>query len=473
MDASYRTALTRALAHALDYLAALDRAPVGATTGLDELRARLGRPLAEEGCEAARVVDDLVADTTGGIIGSAGGRFFGWVIGGAVPAALACDWLTATWDQNAASYACGPAEAVIEETVAGWLTELLGLPATASVAFTSGSQMAHLTCLAAARHFLLSRLDWDVERKGLAGAPRLRLLTSSEYHGSVDRAVRFLGLGLDAIETLSVDDEGWLRPAALDAALATGEAAPTIVLLQAGDLNIGAFDPFAELVPIARRYGAWVHVDGAFGLWAAASPVYRHLLAGVEAADSWVTDGHKWLNVPYDSGYAIVNHRDAHKAAMTYHASYLQRSEAVREPKDWNPEWSRRGRGVATYAALRQLGRAGIAAMIERCCRHAANLANGIGELPGAELLWAPRLNQGLVRFRDPRPGATASDHDRQTDRVIANVAAAGEAFFTGTTWRGVRAMRVSVCNWQTNESDVARSIAAVRAVLEQSARAA
>lgn len=467
MESAFRAPLTRALAHALDYLDGLERAPVGATASLDELRARLARPLAAEGCAAEQVVDELVADTAGGIVGSAGGRFFGWVIGGAVPAALAADWLTATWDQNAASYACGPAEALIEEVAGGWLKELLGLPMSASVAFTTGSQLAHLTCLAAARHDLLARLGWDVEQDGLVGAPRIRVLTSSEYHGSIDRAVRFLGLGQSAIETLPVDAEGRLTPASLAEAFAIGGDVPTIVVLQAGDLNVGAFDPFADLIEIAHRHGAWVHVDGAFGLWAATSPRYRHFLAGVEAADSWVTDGHKWLNVPYDCGYAFVHHPDAHRAAMTFHASYLQRSEAVREPKDWNPEWSRRGRGVATYAAIRQLGRGGIAALIERCCRHASVLADGIGALPGAELLWVPRLNQGLVRFRDPRPDATAADHDRRTDAVIAAIVAGGEAFFTGTTWRGVRAMRVSVCNWQTSESDVERSIAAVKAVLD------
>lgn len=467
MESPFRAPLTCALAHALDYLVDLERAPVGATASLDELRGRLARPLEEDGCAAEQVVDELVADTAGGIVGSAGGRFFGWVIGGTVPAALAGDWLTATWDQNAASYACGPAEAVIEEVAGGWLKELLGLPMSASVAFTTGSQLAHLTCLAAARHDLLARLGWDVEQDGLVGAPRIRVLTSSEYHGSIDRAIRFLGLGQSAIETLPVDAEGRLTPASLAEAFAIGGDVPTIVVLQAGDLNVGAFDPFADLIEVAHRHGAWVHVDGAFGLWAATSPKYRHFLAGVEAADSWVTDGHKWLNVPYDCGYAFVHHPDAHRAAMTFHASYLQRSEAVREPKDWNPEWSRRGRGVATYAAIRQLGRGGIAALIERCCRHASVLVDGIGALSGAELLWAPRLNQGLVRFRDPRPNATAADHDRWTDAVIAHVVAGGEAFFTGTTWRGVRAMRVSVCNWQTSESDVERSIAAVKAVLD------
>lgn len=468
MGSPFRAPLNQALSHALSYLDGLDAMPVGATVSLDELRHRLNRPLTNTGTQPDQVIDELVADTAGGIIGSAGGRFYGWVIGGSVPAALAADWLTATWDQNAASYACGPAEAVIEEIAGSWLKDLLRLPSTASVAFTSGSQMAHMTCLAAARHALLSRRGWDVERNGLSGAPALRILTSTEFHGSIDRAVRFLGLGLAAIETLPVNDCGRLLPEVLDQALAARPEAPTIVSLQAGDLNIGAFDPFPECIEIAHHFGAWVHVDGAFGLWLNASPLHRHLLSGVEGADSWVTDGHKWLNVPYDSGYAFVADPDHHRAAMTYDASYLQRSQSAREPKDWNPEWSRRGRGVATYAAIRELGREGIASLVERCCVHARELVSGIGALPGAEVLWQPTINQGLVRFHDPSSTATSTEHDRFTDAVIARTVATGEAFFTGTTWRGVRAMRVSVCNWQTNESDVTRSIEAVRNALNR-----
>ena len=474
MDSHYLAPLSRAVAHALDHLERLETAPVGATATLEELRGRLGRPLQDDGVDAARVIDELVADVAGGIVGSACGRFFGYVMGGSVPASVGADWLTSAWDQNAPGYDCSPAEAVIEEVAGEWLKALLGLPAGASVAFTTGSQMAHLTCLAAARHALLARRGWDVEQDGLHGAPRIRILTSSEHHGSIDRAVRYLGLGLAAIESLPVDDEGRLAPASLERALASDPDAATIVSLQAGDLNIAAFDPFTELIPLAQERGAWVHVDGAFGLWAAASPLHRQKLAGVERADSWVTDGHKWLNVPYDSGYAFVAHPEPHRAAMTYSASYLSRSDAARESKDWTPEWSRRGRGVATYAAIRQLGRTGIAAMVERCCRHAAALVHGIGALPGAEVLWAPTLNQGLVRFLDDAPGATAADHDHRTDAVIAGIRATGEAFFTGVTWRGQRAMRVSVCNWQTNEADVARAAAAAeRAMAALSAVAA
>jgi glutamate/tyrosine decarboxylase-like PLP-dependent enzyme len=237
--------------------------------------------------------------------------------------------------------------------------------------------------------------------------------------------------------------------------------------MQAGDLNIGAYDDFEKLIPISRRYGAWVHVDGAFGLWANASPAYRHLLRGVENADSWATDGHKWLNVPYDCGYALVRDAAAQRAAMSYRATYLTHAEDARDQMDWNPEWSRRARGFATYAALRQLGRRGIADVVERCCRHARSLVLSIGRLPGAEVLWEPTINQGLVRFLDPRPGATGEDHDCRTDRVIAAIRATGEAFFGGTTWRARRAMRVSVCNWLTSEEDVKRAIEATATALD------
>lgn len=250
-------------------------------------------------------------------MGSTGGRFFGWIIGGTLPAALAADWLTSVWDQNAAIHACGPAEAVIEEIVAAWLKDIFGLPRTASFAFVTGTQMGHMTCLAAARHRLLQRAAWDVEEQGLAGAPAIRILTSSERHGSIERAVRILGLGKRAIVTLPCDEDGRLEPAMLTQAFEANPEQPTIVLLQAGDLNIGAFDPFAELIPIARKYDAWVHVDGAFGLWAAASQSYRHFLRGVELADSWTNDGHKWLNTPFDCGYAFVADPQAHRGAFS------------------------------------------------------------------------------------------------------------------------------------------------------------
>ena len=464
----YRPVLERALAHALTYLGNLEHTPVAAPITLAELRARLARPLVDDGVEAARVVDELVADVADGVLGSAGGRFFGWVIGGSVPAALAADWLTSTWDQNAAIYACGPAEAVIEEICGSWLKELLGLPATASCAFVTGSQMAHVTCLAVARHALLATRGWDVERKGLHGAPSIHVLSSSERHGSIERAVRLLGFGTESVVDLPTDDHGRLPCDALGSALEAHADVPTIVVLQAGDLNIGAYDEFAELIPLARAHGAWVHVDGAFGLWVATSATHCHLLKGVELADSWTTDGHKWLNVPYDCGYAFVADSEAHRASMSHRASYTMYVEDARDQIDWNPEWSRRGRGVASYAAIRQLGRRGIANLVERSCRHAHTLVTRIGALTGAEVAWVPQINQGLVRFLDSSPGATDADHDRRTDAVVPAIRETGEAFFGGTTWRGKRCMRVSVCNWQTTDADVDRAVAAVQQALSK-----
>jgi glutamate/tyrosine decarboxylase-like PLP-dependent enzyme len=454
--------LQTAARHALAHIESLDALPVAATASLDTLRARLARPLTDEGAAAEQVIEELVSDSAGGIVASAGGRFYSWVIGGAVPAALAADWLTSAWDQNAGLYAAGPAAALVEEIAGEWLKELLGIPRGASFAFVTGCQMAHVTCLAAARHALLERRGWDVEARGLAGAPAIRLLTSRERHGSVKRAVRLLGLGSDNLIGLDTDEQGRLDPHALEHALAAGPEAPVIVVLQAGELNTGVFDSFEQIIPIARRFGAWVHVDGAFGLWANASPRFRHLCAGAAAADSWATDGHKWLNVPYDCGYAFVADPDAQRAAMSYHASYLVFERAVREQIDWNPEWSRRARGFSTYAAIRQLGRSGVAGIVERCCDCARALTLGIGALPGAEVLWAPVINQGLVRFLDPG----GQDHDRRTDEVIAAILASGEAFFGGVTWRGMRAMRISLCNWMTSEEDVERVIRAVRSCL-------
>ncbi len=466
MSDDYRAVLPRTLEHALAYLDALDRAPASASASAEELRRRLDRPLPLEGSPPERVLDELVRDVSGGLVGSAGGRFFAWVVGGSVPASLAADWMTSAWDQNAALHACAPAAAVAEEICGGWLKALLGLPEEASFALVTGCQMAHVTCLAAARHQVLERLGWDVERRGLFGAPPIRLLGGDQRHGSIDRAARLLGLGRDSLIDLPTDAAGRLTAGPLAAALEEAPEAPAIVLLQAGDVNTGAFDPFAELVALAHDHGAWVHVDGAFGLWAATSPEHRSLLRGVEGADSWATDGHKWLNVPYDCGYAVVAHPEAHRAAMTYRASYLSHVEGARDQMDWNPEWSRRARGFATYAALRQLGRAGLAELIARTCRLTRELVEGIGGLPGGEIVAPPVINQGLVRFLDPRAGASPADHDRRTDAVIASILERGEAFFGGTTWRGKRCMRVSISSWQTTRDDVARVIDAVRQAL-------
>ena len=483
LDSDFRKTLDAAFNHAVSHLENLDQTSVAATVDLETLRARINKSLARAGVAPDQVIHDLATDVAGGLLGSAGGRFFGWVIGGALPAAVAADWLTSTWQQNSALYACSPAAAVVEETVGVWLKEILGLPQKASFGLVTGCQMAHVTCLAAARHALLKKYGWDVESHGMFGAPAIRILSSSERHGSFERAVRLLGFGQSQITLLPTDSEGRLVPEALEDELKKDAAAPTLVLLQAGDINIGAYDSFETLIPIAHRYAAWVHVDGAFGLWAGASPRLRRLVKGIEAADSWATDGHKWLNVPFDSGFAFVADPEAHRASLSIRAAYLTHAADARDQVDWNPEWSRRARGFPAYAALRQLGRDGVAEMIERCCRHAHSLTMRIGALPGAEVLWEPTINQGLVRFlvqksnlsfsgglppadhlRDQTP--TEDDHDLRTDEVIAAILKTGEAFFGGTTWRGRRAMRISVTNWRTTEADVNRVVNAVASVL-------
>jgi len=458
--------LSAALHHAAEHLCPSTRNRVAATATLEELRSRLILPLQNKGVDATEVITDLVLGVHGGIHDSAGGKFFGWVIGGSLPAALAADWLTSAWDQNAALYACGPAAAVVEEAAGQWLKELLPVAQNASFALVTGAQMAHVTCLAAARHELLARRGIDPEMEGLHGALPIRILTSSEKHGSIVRAIRLLGLGEKNLVSLDVEEGVTLPAMKLEAALKEDPSTPTIVILQAGDLNIGAFDDFRTLIPIAHQYGAWVHIDGAFGLWAGASPRFMHLLDGAKTADSWTADGHKWLNVPYDCGYAFVRNREAHHRAVSHRAAYLTHDVDARDQIDWTPEWSRRGRGFATYAALRQLGKDGVAELIERSCDHALALVRGIGALPGARVVWTPTINQGLVRFLHPGNQARESDHDSFTNLVIAEILASGQAFFTGTTWRGARAMRISVCNWQTSEDDVAAAIAGVAEAL-------
>jgi glutamate/tyrosine decarboxylase-like PLP-dependent enzyme len=464
---SMRAALETALHAALAYLENLDQLPVASSADLQTLRRRFAKPLNVQGIPPEVVIAELAKDAEGGIVGSASGRFFGWAIGGSLPSAIAADWLTSAWDQNAALHSCGPAAAVAEEVVGSWLKDLFGLPPNASFALTTGCQMAHVTCLAAARHALLASAGWDVEQDGLHHAPAIRVLANDQRHGSIERAVRLLGFGKSCIEDVATDPQGRILEHALHTKLEEGGSrAPAIVVMQAGDFHTGAFDNFAALIPIARRYGAWIHVDGAFGLWAAASPQYAHLTQAIETADSWAVDGHKWLNVPFDCGYALIAHSDAHRISMSHRAAYLTHDFNARDQIDWNPEWSRRARGFPSYAALRQLGREGVTDLIERCCRHASSLVSSIGELPGADVLCEPIINQGVIRFLDSRPGASDQDHDRRTDDVITAVAASGEAFFTGTTWHGRRAMRVSVCNWRTNDADVARAVNAFREVL-------
>ncbi|MEP7013416.1 MAG: aminotransferase class V-fold PLP-dependent enzyme [Acidobacteriota bacterium] len=464
------TALDRALLHAHRYLDDLGTRSVAATVSRETLLSRFDVPLSREGQPAAQVVDDLVRAADGGQLGNTGGRFFAWVIGGVLPSALAADWLASTWDQNSAIYGTSPAASVVEEVAGKWLLDVLRLPASASFAFTTGCQMAHFTALAAARDQVLGQAGWQVAEQGMAGSPPIRVFASAVRHVSVDRALRYLGIGSRQITVLPVDSDGAIRPADLEAALSAGSgpASPTIVSLNAADLNTGAFDPFHALIPIAQRQGAWVHVDGAFGLFARVSERFASLVEGMDLADSWATDCHKWLNVPQDCGFAAVRNPEAHRRAFTIHDSYFVGETQARDQIDWTPEWSRRARGFAVYAALRELGRDGLAAMIERNCDQCEALVRGIGSLPGAEIVASARLNQGLVRFLDPRTEATPEDHDAWTDRVIERINQSGEAFFGGVSWEGRRVMRISVVNWRTGEADIARTVAAVERVLAE-----
>lgn len=442
--------------YSLSFLDSLESRAVGVSANPDQLKELFNQNLPEQGIDSELVIDEIVEAAEPGLMGTQGGRFFGWVIGGAHPAALAADWLVATWDQNAALYASSPAASIVEEIASDWLKELLGIPRDASTSFVTGCQQAHFTCLAAARNYLLNLRGIDVERTGLFDAPKVHIVTSKQRHESILRAARFLGFGADSICHLTSGQE--LDLDELEATLVALKNDPTILVLQAGDINSGAFDPFDEACDIARKYGAWVHVDGAFGLWANASPQYAHLLRGCENADSWATDGHKWLNLPFDSGFAFVKNSRAHKNAMTIEASYLiSGSDQIRDQINWNPEWSRRARGFPVYAALRSLGRSGVRDLIERCCEYTKQIVEGLKELDGVEVLSSPIINQALVRFTCPNFSA-----DRFTDDVIEKIQMDGRTWFGGTTWNGMRAMRISVCNWRTTEEDVEVAIEAV-----------
>jgi len=455
-ERSEQAVLGRALELAVAFRHSLPHRHVGAVATLEELTAALGRPLAERGEDPVRVVDEIAAACERGLVASAGPRYFGFVVGGGLPASLAADWLVSAWDQDAGLYALGPAAAVAEDVTAAWLLDLLGLPEGTSVGFVTGGQMANFTGLAAGRHKVLAAAGWDVEEDGLSGAPPVTVLIGEGAHVTILSSLRMLGLGGRRAVRVAADEQGRMKTEALRDALAQ-VAGPAIVCAQAGNVNSGAFDPLDEIVDLAHQRRAWVHVDGAFGLWAAASPRTRTLLRGVEKADSWATDAHKWLNVPYDSGLAFVREPGAHRASLTLRADYLQRgSLAERNPSDWVPESSRRARGVPVYAALRSLGRAGVAALVERCCALARRAAGQFAARPGVRVLNDVVLNQVLVRFEG------RGDGDALTKAVIARVQREGTCWLGGTRWRGQEAMRVSVSGWSTTEADMDRSVAAV-----------
>jgi glutamate/tyrosine decarboxylase-like PLP-dependent enzyme len=447
-----RALLRRTADLASDFLESLDDRPIFPTASATELREALGGTLGESPTDPHDVVAQLAAAADPGLVAMPSGRYFGFVIGGGLPAALAADWLTSAWDQNAGLYVGGPAASVVEQIVQEWVTDLLGLPADASLGLVTGTQMGSVTALAAARFRVLERSGWDVGRDGLAGGPSIRVLVGAQRHVTIDRALRLLGLG--APEVVAADDQGRMNAIALRNALREGDV-PTIVCAQAGDVNTGAFDPFDEIADAAAEHGAWLHVDGAFGLWAAASPRLRHLVRGAERADSWITDAHKWLNVPYDSALVLCADPEAHRAAMTISASYLIQDDtrAVRDQVDWVPEFSRRARGFAVYAALRSLGRSGLAELVERTCDCALRFAEGVGELEGVEVLNDVVLNQVLFRF----------ETDERTDGVLRAVQEEGDVWMSGTTWDGRRAVRVSVSNWQTGDEEIDLALEAFR----------
>ena len=438
--------------HASTYLDGLDGRPVRATATAAQLRTPLGGTLPDRGTDPRAVVDALAHDAHRMMTATTSARFFGFVIGGVLPAAMAADMLTPVWDQNAGMHVVGPLAAAAEETVRTWLVDLLGLPSHASLGLVTGGQMANTTALAVARQHVLARAGWDVERNGVAGGPAVTVVAGAERHSTIDRGMRFVGLGGRPV-LVDVDGNGAMRPTALGEVLDHVDG-PVVVCAQAGNVNTGALDPVGAICDVAHRRDAWVHVDGAFGLWAACSPRLRGRLEGLGGADSWAVDAHKWLNVPYDSGIVLTAHPASHLAATgtdPAQASYLAFAEDARDPMQWTAEASRRARGFAVWAALRSLGRDGVVALVDRCCALAARFAEQLAAEPGITIHNDVVLNQVLVGFDDVDAGAVAAAVQRD-----------GTCWLGGTTWRGRSLVRLSVSNWQTDTDDVDRSVEAI-----------
>jgi len=446
----YEVPLRHAANVAAGWLASLGERPVGVPVEPDALRPGLAAELGDAGTDPAAVIDELAGALEPGLVATAGPRYFGFVTGGTLPAALAADWLVSAFDQNAAMCVMSPAAAVAEEIAAGWLLDLLGLPAGSAVGFVTGGQMANFSCLAAARHALLAAAGWDVAADGLRNAPELTVIAGEQAHATLIQALRLLGFGSAGLRRVPADDQGRMTAGGLRDALEQA-AGPVLVCAQAGEVNTGAFDPLADIAALVRDRGqAWLHVDGAFGLWAAASPALRWLTAGADQADSWATDGHKWLNVPYDCGMAIVRDPAALTAALGLSADYLQGSGG-RDSFAFTPEASRRARALPVYAALRSLGRRGVAGLVERCCALARMAARELSRSPSVEVLNDVVLNQVLLRV-----------HGADTAAVIERVRRDGTCWLGGTSWRGEPAIRFSVSNWSTSEEDIRRSAAAI-----------
>jgi glutamate/tyrosine decarboxylase-like PLP-dependent enzyme len=457
-DANSEELLKKTCDLATAFFAGLRDRPVGRPVDYPALLANMGGPLPLEGEDPLHVVHHLSTVADPGLVATAGPRHFGFVIGGSLPAALAAEWLAAAWDQNAFSYVLSPAAAVAEEVVRHWLTDLFGLPSEMSLGLVTGATMANFTALAAARHALLKTAGWNVEEQGLFGAPAITVVTSDESHASIFAALQMLGLGRQRVVRIPTDDQGRMRPNELQSVL-SGITAPALVCAQAGNVNTGAFDSISQIAPLVHARQGWLHVDGAFGMWAVASPSLRPLVRGIDLADSIAVDCHKWLNVPYDCGLAFVRDHAAHHAAMTLNAPYYAPSpDVARDNHNWVPEASRRARGFAVYAALRSLGRNGVAEMVERCCRLARRMAERLGKSPRAQILNEVVLNQVLVRFSPPGGG----DADVFTAEVIRRIQEDGTCWTGGTTWHGMHAMRFSVSNWSTTEADIDLSAEAI-----------
>ncbi|WP_136035725.1 pyridoxal phosphate-dependent decarboxylase family protein [Microbacterium sp. K35] len=446
-------ALDAAHRRAEAFLGTLDDRPVWPRASLDEMLQVFGTPLPERAEDPAVVVEDIAAKAEPGLVAIPGGRFFGFVIGGTHPAALAADWLVSAWDQNSGSSLLTPATVAMERVAGQWLLELLGLPSASSVGFVTGGQLANFTCLASARNAVLARAGWDLAERGLRSAPPVRFVVGADRHGSIDRAARFLGIGRAEVDVVDADAQGRMHPAELERVL-EGGSGPLIVCLQAGEVHTGAFDDFRALIAIARRHGAWVHVDGAFGLWAAASPALRHLTAGMEDADSWATDAHKTLNVPYDCGMAIVRDPADSIAAFRTGGDYLVYSGL--DPWDVTPELSRRARGVPAYAALRSLGRSGVADLVDRLHDNAVRMASGLRGLDAIEVINDVDYTQVMFRL----------DTDQATRELGAAILVDGTAVVTGAEWRGRAALRCSMSSWATTADDIDRTVHAIRTLL-------
>jgi len=457
----WRPALTAAHDAALEWLEHLSERSVQPDADYAAMYEALVEPMPAQGLPPEQVISELAVALKPGLMAMNHGRFFGWVIGGSMPVGVAADWLVAAWDQNTAMAQPTPGASALEAVTAEWLLELLDLPRTSSVAFVTGAQVANLVCLAAARDRVLADVGWDVEADGLVGAPAVTVIAGEFAHHTIGKAVRILGLGEKRIVGVAADENARMRPAALAQALAA-VSGPAIVCAQAGEIATGGIDPLAAIADVvdARRGQAptWLHVDGAIGLFGRASSVLAPKFAGAERADSWCTDAHKWLNTPYDCGIAIVRDREAHHRAMTLQASYLPQPGAARDPIDWNPEMSRRARATAVYATLRALGRSGVAEIAERDCEMARLLAEGIRAIPGAEVCNEVQLNQVLVHLHDP----AGQDDDAHTRAALTRIQTSGIAFPSGTTFRGRSAIRFSIANWATDESDIAETLAAL-----------